>query len=115
MRIGSSCGSHRYPALHLYFYTALHDLLPSADRVRPAQYIFLLVYLTTFLLIAYIYRQSKVPQLLLLPLTLSKRAHSIYLLRLFNDPWAMLLLYGSAALFMKGGKGTWRLGTILFR
>ncbi|ORX35727.1 putative Dol-P-Man:Man(5)GlcNAc(2)-PP-Dol alpha-1,3-mannosyltransferase [Kockovaella imperatae] len=103
-----------YPALHLYIYTALHELLPSADRVRPAQYIFLGVYLTTFILIAYIYRRAGAPQILLIPLMLSKRTHSIYLLRLFNDPWAMLLLYMSVALFLKNGKLAWRAGCAVF-
>ena len=55
------------------------------------------------------------PQALLIPLTLSKRAHSIYLLRLFNDPLATVLLYLSVVAMMIGGKRAWRGGCILFR
>ena len=110
----------RYPALHLWIYTAFHEFLPAQDRVRAAQYIFLGIYLSTFLLIASIYflagrRGRHVPQILLVPLTLSKRAHSVYLLRLFNDPLAMSLLYSSVVALMLGGRAGWRIGAILWR
>lgn len=109
----------RYPAFHLYIYTAFYRLLPAADRVGPAQYIFLAVYLVTFLLVATIYylagRTRHRPQALLIPLTLSKRAHSIALLRLFNDPLAMVLLYAAVLGTMIGGKQGWRIGCFLYR
>lgn len=109
----------RYPALHLYTYTALHQLLPRTDRVRPAQFIFLGNYLLTLVLVAALYylsgRRRHYPQILLIPLTLSKRAHSIALLRLFNDPLAMVLLYASILGMMIGGKRGWRIGCLLYR
>ncbi|ORY32891.1 ALG3 protein-domain-containing protein [Naematelia encephala] len=110
-RIEGETGPLVYPALHLYIYTALHSL-PYANRVRAAQYIFLGMYLLTFLLVATIYFHSKrIPQILLVPLTLSKRAHSIYLLRLFNDPLAMVLLYAAVLSLMYG---RWRLGSVVY-
>ena len=40
------------------------------------------------------------------------RVHSIFVLRLFNDPLAMLLLYASVYLFMQR---RWTFGCTLFR
>ncbi|KAG7531424.1 hypothetical protein FFLO_04345 [Filobasidium floriforme] len=49
--------------------------------------------------------------LLLGALSLSLRLHSIYVLRLFNDPIAMLLLYSSVWLFTKK---KWKIGSIVY-
>ncbi|WWC61969.1 uncharacterized protein I303_104555 [Kwoniella dejecticola CBS 10117] len=113
-----------YPALHLYIYTAFYKYLPSIDDIRPAQYIFLGFYLTTILLVSTIYylagrprpggRNEHLPQILLIPLALSKRAHSIFLLRLFNDPIGMMTFYLSVVVLMLGGKSGWRIGCALF-
>lgn len=126
-----------YPAFFLYIFTALHELLPTGGRERPAQFIYLGLYLVNLLLVSTIYylagrparagtaargRSRHVPQALLIPLALSKREHSIYMLRLFNDPWAMMFLYAAIIAFMLGdgreGKQrrlSWRIGSVLFR
>jgi alpha-1,3-mannosyltransferase len=152
--------TRRYPALHLYIYTALQKFLPgeisSSTQVRAGQYVFLGLYLITFLLVSIIYylagadhapapaevtrsgspptstkrstpsptssnaststSSSPFPQILLIPLTLSKRLHSIYLLRLFNDPFAMVLLYAAVAVMMAGKRYAlgWTVGCWLF-
>ena len=41
----------------------------------------------------------------------SYRVHSIYVLRLFNDPVAMLLLYAAVNLF---ASGRWSTGSVLY-
>lgn len=111
----------RYPALHLYIYTLLQKFLPTteASQVRYAQYFFLAIYLITFNLVSTIYylasrsSHKRFPQALLIPLVLSKRLHSIYLLRLFNDPIAMVFFYGGVVCWMLGG--IWgAAGTILY-
>ncbi|GHJ86063.1 hypothetical protein NliqN6_2465 [Naganishia liquefaciens] len=165
-QIQGGTGPLVYPALHLYIYSALHQLFPAASTydvagfvpddksdledariaggktsLRQLQAIWAGVYLSTLLLVAFIYRgvissiesrrpaaekkeqaasrtatygpdvrQSLVnlllgsspplqPFLLLLPL--SKRLHSIYMLRLFNDPLAMIVFYFAVLLLCK--------------
>ncbi|WWC70002.1 uncharacterized protein I206_103946 [Kwoniella pini CBS 10737] len=121
-KIEGETGPLVYPALHLYIYTAFYKYLPSIENIRPAQYIFLIFYLLTILLMSTIYylagrsnnRIKHYPQILLIPLTLSKRSHSIFLLRLFNDPIAMLIFYSSVVACMLGGKIGWRIGCTLY-
>lgn len=113
-KIEGETGPLVYPALHLYIYTALHELLP-APRERAAQYIWLLVEQGTLLLAATIYylagRDKHLPQWLLFPLVLSKRSHSIYLLRLFNDPLAMITFYASVVIFQLE---YWKVGSFVY-
>lgn len=59
-------------------------------------------YLATLALVLDIYRMAKpCPPWAVLLLGLSKRIHSIFVLRLFNDCVAMLLLYASVSLFLR--------------
>ncbi|CAK9785734.1 ALG3-domain-containing protein [Cutaneotrichosporon oleaginosum] len=113
-KIEGETGPLVYPALHLYIYTALHQLLP-VPRERAAQWIWLAVEQATLLLAAAVYylagRDRHIPQWLLFPLVLSKRSHSIYLLRLFNDPLAMLPLYAAVVALQLE---YWKIGSFLF-
>ncbi|CAH8556785.1 dolichyl-P-Man:Man(5)GlcNAc(2)-PP-dolichol alpha-1,3-mannosyltransferase, variant 2 [Schistosoma haematobium] len=86
-----------YPAGHLYVYTFLHWLSGGGSLIRNAQFVFLGLYITTLVLIFNIYRLSSQipPYALFFMCIMSYRVHSIYLLRLFNDPVAMLFLYAS--------------------
>ena len=59
-----------------------------------------------------LYIHSKVtPPWVLALLTLSKRVHSIYMLRLFNDCWAMLVAYGAINVLIEH---QWALSIVLF-
>jgi alpha-1,3-mannosyltransferase len=57
-----------------------------------------------------IYRSARLPQALLIPLTLSKRLHSLYMLRLFNDPFAMLFLYAGVLAMTRQSRAGWTWG-----
>lgn len=119
LRTGNS-----YPALHLYIYTLL-SRLPSTPSwplalAFPAklhghllpQLLFLVLYLGQLGLMAAIYRNARVPQLALVPLVLSKRAHSVYMLRLFGDCWAVALVSVAVLLWQKG---RWNTGSVVYR
>ncbi|CAO3641867.1 unnamed protein product [Cunninghamella echinulata] len=84
-----------YPAGFLYIYSLFYYLTSYGINIRIAQYIFGVIYLITQYIVFHIYATSKkMPPYLLVILCLSKRLHSIYVLRCFNDPVAMLFMYG---------------------
>lgn len=82
-----------YPAGHLYFFALLDRWSDGGTNLVPAQLIFGALYLVTSLLVSRIYDMVGAPPLLFPFLVLSKRLHSIYMLRMFNDPVAMLAMY----------------------
>ncbi|KAI8372361.1 glycosyltransferase [Choanephora cucurbitarum] len=101
-----------YPAGFVYFYSALFKITHQGQNIRLAQYIFEAIYLISQGLTCAIYRQSKrVPPYVILLLGCSKRFHSIFLLRCFNDPVAMVFMLG-CILAMTYRK--WTLSAILF-
>ena len=68
--------------------------LPTLRPEDMMQVIFWGAYLMTQSLVMRLYIISeRTPPYLLLVLTLSKRVHSIFVLRLFNDAWTMLATY----------------------
>jgi hypothetical protein len=74
---------------------------------------FMGLYLVNLAFVLLVYAQSKaVPPWVLVLLCLSKRVHSIFLLRLFNDCWAMAFFYGAVAVLQRR---QWLLGLLLFR
>jgi alpha-1,3-mannosyltransferase len=97
--ISGGTGPLVYPAGHVYVFYLLHILTDAGSNIRLAQYIFGVIHLCTYWIVCKIYTKSRFqPSFLLL---LSKRILSIYSLRLFNDPIAMLFLYASILLFLK--------------
>ncbi|TPX60518.1 dolichyl-P-Man:Man5GlcNAc2-PP-dolichol alpha-1,3-mannosyltransferase [Powellomyces hirtus] len=102
-----------YPAGFVYIYSGLSYLTSGGKNVLLAQYIFAGVYVATLAIVMALYRRSAMVQrpYVLVFLSLSKRLHSIYVLRLFNDPIAMLPLY-LCMLAMLERK--WSLATVLY-
>ncbi|XP_027098454.2 dol-P-Man:Man(5)GlcNAc(2)-PP-Dol alpha-1,3-mannosyltransferase isoform X1 [Coffea arabica] len=99
-----------YPAGFLYIYSALQHV--TRGQVYPAQILFGLLYIVNLAIVLSIYvKTSVVPWWALSLLALSKRVHSIFVLRLFNDCFATTFLH--AALFFLL-KQKWHLGLIIF-
>lgn len=93
----------RYPAGHVQVYKLLHSWTSSGLNIRLAQHIFGAIYLDSVLQICRIYvGAGGIPNWVLLLLPLSKRLHSIYALRLFNDCWAVVAALGMIQMLQKG-------------
>ncbi|XP_024010760.1 dol-P-Man:Man(5)GlcNAc(2)-PP-Dol alpha-1,3-mannosyltransferase isoform X2 [Eutrema salsugineum] len=99
-----------YPAGFLYIYSAVQHL--TGGEVYPAQILFGVLYIFNLAIVLFIYAKTDVvPWWALFLLCLSKRIHSIFVLRLFNDCFAMTLLHASMALFLYR---KWHLGMLVF-
>jgi len=103
-----------YPAFHVYIYSALYYVTDHGNDIMRAQIIFAVLYLVTLSLVIACYRRVNAPPWLLIPLVLSKRLHSIFLLRLFNDAWAALAFWATVYLlqrrYWQSAATTWTLG-----
>ena len=103
-----------YPAGFVYTYSLLYWATEEGTNIARAQTIFIALYLATFAVVAAIYAKAAPkgfhPCWLGL-LCLSKRVHSIFALRLFNDGPTMLFLYLAILLFLHK---RWTLGCALF-
>lgn len=100
-----------YPAGFVYIYSILYFLTGQGKNIRLAQYIFIGIYLLQMFLVLRVYSKSRKvpPYVLLLTTFTSYRIHSIYVLRLFNDPVAIVFLYAALNCFLDG---KWNLGSI---
>ncbi|KAF5369448.1 hypothetical protein D9758_002671 [Tetrapyrgos nigripes] len=101
-----------YPAGHVYIHNMLYEITNSGTNVQLAQHLYALLYLVSVTLTCAIYGKSRsVPNWLLLVLPLSKRLHSIFVLRLFNDCWSLVFVQSAILAFQSEMDG---LGTILY-
>lgn len=100
-----------YPAGFVYFYSALYYLTDRGANVALAQWIFCGMYLLLLALVLFLYRVCKVPFGYAVLLIVSRRVHSLFLLRLFNDGVAMFFLYLAVVYFVQSG---WKMGSLLF-
>ncbi|KAK5049071.1 hypothetical protein LTR84_005494 [Exophiala bonariae] len=110
-KITGPTGPLVYPALHVYIYTALYHLTDEGTNILRAQVIFSGLYLITLAVVLACYRRVGAPPWLLVPLALSKRLHSIFVLRLFNDCWAALGLWVAIYLLQRRN---WAAGTLVW-
>uniref|UniRef100_A0A3P8Y1M7 Dol-P-Man:Man(5)GlcNAc(2)-PP-Dol alpha-1,3-mannosyltransferase n=1 Tax=Esox lucius TaxID=8010 RepID=A0A3P8Y1M7_ESOLU len=102
-----------YPAGFVYIFTALYYITNHGRNIRLAQYLFAVFYLLTLLLVFRIYHRTKKvpPYVFFFVCCASYRIHSIFVLRLFNDPVAMMMLFGAVNLFLDR---RWSLGCGLY-
>ncbi|KAG8229649.1 hypothetical protein J437_LFUL008581 [Ladona fulva] len=102
-----------YPAGHVYIFTALYYLTDYGKNIRTAQYIFAFFYMVVLALVFRIYiKTKKVPPYVLAFLCCtSYRIHSVFVLRMFNDPVAMMFLYAAINLFIDS---YWTLGSLFY-
>lgn len=96
-----STGPLVYPAGFTYIYSALSFFTSFGNNVLLAQIMFFIVYITVVALVLRIYRVAEVPFFFTAVLILSKRIHSIFLLRMFNDGICMLFFYGAVVMFAR--------------
>ncbi|XP_048495418.1 dol-P-Man:Man(5)GlcNAc(2)-PP-Dol alpha-1,3-mannosyltransferase isoform X2 [Beta vulgaris subsp. vulgaris] len=99
-----------YPAGFLYVYSAIQYI--TGGLVHPAQILFGALYIINLAIVFFIYIKTDVlPWWALSLLCLSKRVHSIFVLRLFNDCIATTLLHAALATLLCQ---KWCLGLIIF-
>lgn len=84
-----------YPAGFVYFFLGLYHLTNQGEDIRLAQWMFVGFYLVFIVTVFRIYRKSASvpPWAFIFMCCASYRVHSLFALRLFNDPIAMLLFY----------------------
>ncbi|KAF2396495.1 Lethal(2)neighbour of Tid protein, partial [Trichodelitschia bisporula] len=100
-----------YPGLHVYLYRFLHAVTNGGENILAAQVIFAGFYLAALAVVMRCYWKAKAPPYIYPLLILSKRQHSIFLLRLFNDGPTVLLTWSALAAYQSAH---WSLGTALY-
>ncbi|KAI3337766.1 glycosyltransferase [Ustulina deusta] len=100
-----------YPAAHVYLYTGLYYVTDKGRDIFLAQQLFAVLYMATLAVVMACYWRAKVPPYVFPLLILSKRLHSIFVLRCFNDCFAVFFLWLTIYLFQKRA---WTLGTVVY-
>eukprot|EP00759_Apiculatamorpha_spiralis_P008459 PhF_6_TR15452/c0_g1_i2/m.24005/K03845/ALG3; alpha-1,3-mannosyltransferase len=91
-----------YPAGFTYLYAALYYLTDKGTNIFLAQVIFAGIYVATVAIVLALYSTAKsLPGWVPFILIVSKRIHSLYVLRMFNDTVAMMILYLSILLIIR--------------
>lgn len=97
VKIQGQTGPLVYPAGHVYIFTAFYYLTDYGKDIFLAQLIFLVIYVAQIYVLAKIYEEGLCLKTqhwwIVGMLILSRRVHSIYMLRCFNDCIAMFFLY----------------------
>lgn len=102
-----------YPAGFVYFFGLLYYVTDYGSDIRFAQYIFAGFYLLLLVLVFRIYLKTKKvpPYAIIIACCSSYRIHSIFVLRMFNDGVATMLVFMALNLFLDN---YWSLGSAFF-
>ncbi|KAL5115086.1 dolichyl-P-Man:Man(5)GlcNAc(2)-PP-dolichol alpha-1,3-mannosyltransferase [Pleosporales sp. CAS-2024a] len=111
LKITGDTGPLVYPGAHVWIYKQLYTITDQGRDIQRAQYIFALVYLATLAIVFQCYRKARVPPYVFPLLVLSKRLHSIFLLRCFNDCFAVLGLFAAIFCYQRDH---WHIGSFIF-
>ncbi|KAL6515991.1 dolichyl-P-Man:Man(5)GlcNAc(2)-PP-dolichol alpha-1,3-mannosyltransferase [Orobanche gracilis] len=110
IKLEGDTGPLVYPAGFLYIFSAMQYV--TGGQVYPAQILFGRLYVVNLGMVLLIYLKTDVvPWWALCLLSLSKRVHSIFVLRLFNDCFATTLFHASLISFLYQ---KWHLGLVIF-
>ncbi|KAL3965676.1 hypothetical protein ACCO45_002680 [Purpureocillium lilacinum] len=110
-RIEGGTGPLVYPAAHVYIYTGLYYLTDRGKDILLAQQLFAVLYMATLTVVMLCYWKAKVPPYIFPLLILSKRLHSVFILRCFNDCFAALFLWLAIYFFQRRH---WTLGSLAY-
>lgn len=112
VKLKGDTGPLVYPAGFVYLYSLLFWSTSDGENIMLAQFYFAVLYILFQALVMRVFKTANtLPWFAYFLLCISKRIHSIFMLRLFNDCWAMFLLYGAILSFIKN---KWSIGCLLF-
>ncbi len=110
--IQGNTGPLVYPAGFLYIFSFFRLLTDEGRNIFTAQCIFCGIYLLNLAVVLFLYyKNGKIPAWFCALLLFSKRIHSIYMLRMFNDCIAVLFGYIAVSFFLSKH---WRVGSVFY-
>ncbi|RBR21561.1 uncharacterized protein FIESC28_04829 [Fusarium coffeatum] len=116
-KIKGDTGPLVYPAAHVYTFTGLYHITDEGKDIFLAQQIFGVLQVTRELITIWFTNVAQVPPYMFIFLIASKRLHSLFVLRCFNDCFAVFFLWLSIFFFQRRNwtfgclAYTWGLGT----
>jgi alpha-1,3-mannosyltransferase len=86
----------------VYIYRLLYALTDGGKNIPLAQQLYGALYILSLIITCAIYKRANAPNWIIVLLPLSKRLHSIYSLRLFNDCWAVVIAQAAVFTYAQG-------------
>jgi alpha-1,3-mannosyltransferase len=93
LKLKGDTGPLVYPAGFVYLFSVLYWITGNGSNIILAQWMWAGLYLAVTGIVMKLYQRAGAPPMLMVFLILSKRIHSIFMLRMFNDCVAMAFAY----------------------